>query len=89
MAAPVIDDLLLPINTVLVLPDAVDATTGVVTKRSSEGGGHFRTVANGNSGPIQEYSHILYVKEMSTEVNIESVEYLVMHESAVVGLIPD
>ena len=41
MSAPVIDNLLLPRGVVLVLPDIVDATTGVVMKRSSEGGGFF------------------------------------------------
>ncbi len=90
MAAPTIDNLLLPGNTILVLPDeGALPTTGRIFRRSSEGGGHFSTVANGNSGPVKEFTHVLFVRDMTTEVNIDGVEYLSMHISAVVGLIPE
>ncbi|GAG59776.1 unnamed protein product, partial [marine sediment metagenome] len=35
------------------------------------------------------HTHILFAKEMATEVNVDGVEYMAMHEHAVVGLIPD
>ncbi len=90
MAAPIINNLLLPGNTILVLPDEGSLpTTGKIFRWSSEGGGHFLTVANGNSGPVGEFTHILFVREMTTEVNINGVEYLAMYINAVVGLIPD
>lgn len=84
MAAPIINDLLLPTGVVLILPDAPDASTGVVVRRSQTGGGFFK---GGN--PIVESSHVLYIKDgQTTEVEIDGVEYLSMSEQAVVGIIP-
>ncbi len=90
MTAPVINNLLLPVKTILVLPDeGTLPTTGMIFRRSSEGGGHFSAIANGNSGPVKEFTHVLFVRDMTTEVNVDGVEYLSMHISAVVGLIPE
>jgi co-chaperonin GroES (HSP10) len=88
MAAPTIDNIMLPTHTILVLPDAPDATTGVVFRRSKMGGGRFQGM-NGSAVPIPESSHVLFVKEMATEVNVNGVEYLAMYERAIVGLIKD
>ncbi len=81
MASPTIDNLVLPVGRVLVTPDDPDpeeATTGVVFSKSAQGSSSFGAVG----------SHVLFVKEMTTEVEVNGVEYLAMHESAIVGLIP-
>ncbi len=89
MAAPVINDLILPRNSVLVLPDPGELpTTGVIVRRSSEGGGKFES-SNRTDGPLISYDHVLFVREMTTEVDVDGVEYLAMNQNAVVGLIPD
>ena len=89
MTAPIINDLLLPKNIVLVLPDEGEqSTTGTITNRSEQGGGHFESSAVTSGAPMS-YDHVLFVREMATEVNINDVEYFAMSECAVVGLIPD
>ena len=90
MTTPEIDNLLLPDNRILVLPDEGDKpTTGTICYRSTMGGGHFRVGAGNGLGVEVEYDHVLFVREMTSEVEVNEVEYLAMHESAVVGLIPD
>lgn len=82
MAAPVINNIALPVSRVLVTPDGPDpeeATTGIVFRNSAQGSSSFGAVG----------SHVLYVREMTTEVVVDSVEYLAMHESAIVGIIPE
>ena len=89
MATPVIDNLLLPVRCILVLPDDGSETTGTIFKTSGMGGGVFISpLIQMQEAPIP-HRHILFVKEMSTEVEVDGVEYLAMHETAVVGLIPD
>ncbi len=88
MAAPVIENLLLPAAIILVLPDGVGATTGTIFRRSPLGHGHFYG-HNGTSNPLAEQSHILFAKDMAAEVIIDGIEYLAMHINAVVGLIKD
>ncbi len=39
--------------------------------------------------PAESYSHIIFVKEMATEVEIDDVSYQAMHRNAIVGVIPD
>ncbi len=90
MAAPTINNIVLPNGTILVTPDGPDpdeATTGVIFKHSEMGGARFHD-QNGGAGTPAENTHILFVKEMTTEVIVDSVEYLSMHESAIVGIIP-
>lgn len=82
-----INDLVLPYNTILVLPDDGSETTGVIFRRSPMGGGVFKVAFGGIGGSEIEYEHILFVKEMATEVEVDGVEYMAMHENAVVGLI--
>lgn len=82
MATPVINNLVLPVGRVLVIPDDPDpeeATTGIVFACSAQGSSAFGAVG----------SHILFVKEMTTEVVVNGEEYLAMHEEAIVGLIPE
>ncbi len=89
MPTLVINNLLLPENVVLVLPDEGEMpTTGIIKRWSEQGGGRFESAA-ATSGKSIFYDHILFVREMTTEVEIDNVEYLAMHEDAVVGLIPD
>lgn len=89
MATPTIDNLLLPINVILVLPDEGDKpTTGVIFRRSLRGGGRFQGENGTYPNPIIESDHILFVREITTEVIVDEVEYLAMHENAVVGIIP-
>ncbi len=85
MASPIINDLVLPRGTILVRPDSPDASIGIITHRSIEGGGHFK----GSANPLIESNHILYVKEMVAEVVINDIDYLSMYEGAVVGIIPE
>lgn len=88
MAIPVINNLVLPNNTIIVLLDEDSQTTGTVVERSPMGGGRFRAITGGVGGSDLEYDHVLFAKEMATEVEVDGVEYLAMHQSAVVGLIP-
>lgn len=82
MASPVINNLILPGSRLLVLPDEGDKpTTGVIFRRSVQGGGRFK----GEDGS----DHVLFCPAMTTEVNVDGVEYLAMQETAVVGLIPE
>lgn len=87
MATPVINNLVLPNNRILVLPDgpAGSSTTGVIFRRSAQGGGHFKASAD----PEIASNHILYSRDMATMVEIDEVEYVAMQENAVVGLIPE
>lgn len=89
MAAPVIDNLLLPIECMLVLPDTGSETTGTIFRRSSMGGGCFNSVLIESRQFPTPHAHVLFAKEMTSEVNVNGVEYLAMHEYAIVGLIPD
>ena len=89
MASPIIDNLVLPDGRILVLPDEESETTGNITLRSSMGGGRFIVSSGGVGGVEVEYSHILFTKEGCAEVKIDNVDYLVMHQANVVGLIPD
>lgn len=91
MAAPVINNLLLPGRRILVSPDGPDpeeATTGVIYRRSSKGGGHFTGQPAGEAVSVSS-GHVLFVREMTTEVVVGGTEYLAMHENAVVGLVPE
>lgn len=85
MATPTINNLTLPGNRILVLLDEDSQTTGVVSHRSSQGGGLFIGAYN----PIVESAHVLFVKEMATEVKVDGVEYMAMHINAIVGVIPE
>ncbi len=94
--AVTINNLQLPDHRILVLPDEGDnpttgvlIPTGTIFRRSTMGGGHFMVGSGDGLGSETEYSHVLFVKEMATEVEIDEVEYMAMHENAVVGLIPD
>ena len=89
MAAPIIDNLLLPVKCILVLPDDGSETTGTIFKTSAMGGGIFISPLVQMQEVPATHHHVLFVKEMSTEVNVNGIEYLAMHESAVVGLIPN
>lgn len=89
MATPVIDNLLLPIECILVLPDVGSETTGMIVRKSSMGGGVFNSVLIQSQQIPSQHTHILFVKEMATEVQVDGIEYLAMHEHVVVGLIPD
>ena len=89
MASPIINNLVLPDGRVLVLLDEDSQTTGMIAKRSPSGGGKFRVAFGGVGGSDREYDHVLFLKEMATEVIIDDVEYMAMHQNAVVGLISD
>lgn len=89
MATPIINNLVLPHNCILVELDADSQTTGTIIRRSMMGGGQFKAVSDNGSGPEISYDHVLFCKELATEIEIEGLEYLVMHQSSVVGLIPD
>ena len=84
MATPIINDLALPGNRILVLLDTGSESTGVIFQRSARGGGFFK----GGSDPEIESAHVLFCKEMAVPVEIDGVEYLAMHANAIVGLIP-
>ena len=84
-----INDLVLPNNVILVLPDEGDKpTTGTIFRRSTMGGGYFKVAFGGVGGSNRNYDNVLFVREMATEVEIDEVEYMAMHTNAVVGLIP-
>ncbi len=94
--AVTINNLLLPDNRILVLPDEGDnpttgmlIPTGTIFRRSTMGGGHFMVGSGDGIGKESEYSHVLFVREMTAEVTVNEVEYLAMHSDAVVGLIPE
>lgn len=86
MVAPQIDNLILAAsNRVLIKPDAGDnPTTGVIVRRSNVGCGLFQI-----SDVISNYDHVLFIPELAIEVNIDGEELLIMHVTAVMGLIPD
>ena len=84
MATPIIDDLALPNNRILVLLDGDSENTGTIFRKSAQGGGTFK----GSADPEIISDHILFVKEMATRVEIDEVEYWAMQENAVVGVIP-
>lgn len=89
MATPVINELLLPDNRILVLPDpGENPTTGTIFQRSTMGGGRFLVGSGGGLGGESEYNKVLFIREMTTEVEIDGVEYLAMSADAIVGLIP-
>ena len=39
--------------------------------------------------PVESYDHVVFVKEMATEVEIDDVSYQAMHRNAVIGVITD
>ena len=84
-----IDNLVLPHGRILVSPDEESDTSGTIVLRSPMGGGRFIVSYGGVGGTETEYSHVLFVKEGCTEVEIDGVDYLAMHQDNVVGLIPD
>jgi len=88
MAAPVIDNIVLPKGTCLVLKDEGTDNIGRIFRHSEMGGARFHD-QNGGSGEPSLDTHVLFVKEMSTEVNVDGVEYLAMNEDIIVGLIPE
>ena len=89
MAVSEINNLVLPNNTILVLPDIDDDTTptGVIFRRSEMGGGRF----DGKTGETVaiESNHVLFVKEMAVKIKVNGVKYYAMNSRAVVGLIPE
>jgi len=87
MAAPTINNIILPKRTVLVLEDAPGETTGTIFRHSEMGGARFHD-QNGGVGAPAENTHILFVREKVTEVIVDGVEYLAMHKNAIVGIIP-
>ena len=87
MAAPTINNIILPKRTVLVLEDAPGETTGTIFRHSEMGGARFHD-QNGGAGAPAENTHILFVREKVTEVIVDGVEYLAMHKNAIVGIIP-
>ena len=89
MATPIINNLVLPHSIILVLPDEDSETTGTIFRRSPMGGGKFIVGFGGVGGSEAEYNHVLFAKEMATEVKVDDVEYMAMHCNAIVGLIPD
>ena len=84
MATPIINDLVLPSSRILVLLDVGSETSGIIFRRSAQGGGFFK----GSSDPEIESDHILFAKEMGSPVEIDDVEYVAMHVNAVVSVIP-
>jgi len=84
MATPIINNLVLPGSRILVLLDVGSETTGVISRVSSQGGGRFM----GSYSPGAESTHVLFAKEMGSPVEIDDVEYVAMHDNAVVGVIP-
>ena len=94
MATPIINNLVLHAGRCLIRVDEDSNTTGVIFKVSESG---FRRLVEGQ--PIPEngtpqpsaipYAHVLFIKESSTEVEVNGVEYLAMHQNNIVGLIPD
>ena len=86
MAAPVINNLILPKTALLVLPDdGEQPTTGVVVDTPIAGSSQFYTGTYDH--PADVGSRVLFVREMTTEVEIDEVEYLAMPVHAIVGLI--
>ena len=88
MATPIINDLVLPDHRIFVLLDADSQTTGTIVGRSPAGGGIFKVAFGGVGGSDRTYDHVLFIKEMATPVEVDGIEYMAMHQSAVVGLIP-
>ena len=91
MATPVIDNLILPVNRCLVLADEDSKTTGVIFRKSAQG--FFRleqgqALIDEQQSPAVPYDHVLFIKEGAVEVEINGVEYLCMHQSNIVGVIP-
>jgi len=94
MATPIIDNLILPANRLLVLKDGDSKCTGVILSKSSQGCRRFtipqeQVEPSQPQPPLQEYDHVLFVKEMVEAVEVNGVELLAMHGNAVVGLIPE
>jgi len=89
MAVAEINNLVLPTNTILVLPDVDDDTTptGTIFKRSEMG--CKRLAGRTGEYDVIEGNHILFVKEMAVKVKVNGVKYYAMNSRAVVGLIPE
>lgn len=39
--------------------------------------------------PIEQYNHIIFVKEMATEIEVDGVAYQAIHRDAIVAVITD
>jgi len=94
MATPIIDNLLLPANRFLVLLDEGSNCTGIIQSKSAQGYRRFiipqEPVDPSQPSPtVQEYDHVLFVKEMAETVEVNGVAYIAIHGNAIVGLIPD
>lgn len=92
MATPIINNMLLPGGRILVLPDEGDKpSTGIVVRRSMRGGGIFKSSPSGHvpTPPPEESDHVVFVREMAVEVEIDGINYLAMAQESVVGIIPD
>ncbi len=77
------------------IPDEGSEVTGVIFLRSAQG---FCRIEEGQPAPENPedpqlpaipYDHILFIKEGAVEVEISGVAYLCMHQSNIVGAIPD
>ncbi len=63
---------------ILVLPDEGDKlSTGIVTQKTDD------------SNFVAVNDHVLFVRKMAAEVELNGIKYLAMHEDAVAGLITD
>lgn len=77
---------------ILVLADDDSDTTGVIVQQDLDG---FRGLTK-TPGPVGEdepslpaeyHVHIVFVKEMAVEVEINGVAHLAMHRNAIVGTV--
>jgi len=88
MAAPIINNLMLFKTAVLILPDkGNNVTTGTVARTAVTGSANLFTTA-ALEHPSDVGTHVLFVRNMSTEVEIDEVEYLAMPIGAIVGITP-
>ncbi len=92
---PVINNIILPLNVLLILPDSVGASTGVVVRRElSDDIPHIKEhlISYDKNGNIIYVSllnnHVLFVNNMSEEVKIDGTKYKVVHITGIVGNIP-
>ena len=91
---PTINNIVLPANRCLVLPDEGSSTTGTLFRCSLQG---FRRLVQGqpmpedpdeSPPPAIPYTKVLFVKEGCTEITVDGVEYQAMHQDNIVGVIP-
>ena len=78
----------------LILPDTGKDDRGVIYK-SNLGGWRCLEISPEPTEPgefspqIENYNHIIFIKEMATEIEIDGVTYLAMHRNAIVGILTD